>query len=77
MITTIIPKACINEINKVHRRFIWGENENNGKYYVVKWSTITIPKVEGGLGLRNLEIMNEMCFSKLGWKLHNGDEEIW
>lgn len=24
MMTTIIPKACINEINEVQRRFIWG-----------------------------------------------------
>lgn len=47
------------------------------KYYVVKWNIIIIPKAEGGLGLCNLEIMNEVCFSKLWWKLHNGDEEIW
>lgn len=51
MMITMIPKACINEIHKLQRRFIGGETENKRKYHTVKWITITRPKEEGGLGL--------------------------
>lgn len=72
-----MPKTCINEIHKIQRRFIWRENENKRKYHAFKLSTITRPKEKGGLELRNLEIMNEACLSKLGWKLHNEGEDLW
>lgn len=43
----------------------------------MNWNTITRPKDEGGTRIRNLEIMNKACMSKLGWKLHNEGDELW
>ncbi|KAI5441516.1 hypothetical protein KIW84_010842 [Lathyrus oleraceus] len=46
-------------------------------YHPVKCNTITRPKEEKGLGLRNLDIMNKAYLSKLGWKLYSGGEDLW
>lgn len=45
--------------------------------HVVNWNTITIPKDNGGLGLRDLSAMNHACIMKLAWQLINGAEDLW
>ncbi|MCI01096.1 ribonuclease H, partial [Trifolium medium] len=35
MMTSIIPKACVDEIQKMQRRFIWGDTEHSRKYHVI------------------------------------------
>jgi hypothetical protein len=35
MMTTAIPKACLNEIQKIQRAFIWGDANGNKKYHAV------------------------------------------
>ncbi|MCH79697.1 putative ribonuclease H protein [Trifolium medium] len=57
MMTNIIPKACLAEIPKMQRRFIWDDNENTRRYHAVGWDMLTRPKSIGGLGLRRLEVM--------------------
>jgi hypothetical protein len=36
--------------------------ENERKFHAVSWDKVTTPKWMGGLGLRNLENMNQACF---------------
>ncbi|CAK8574433.1 unnamed protein product [Lathyrus sativus] len=77
MMTTMIPKACLKDIHKLQRKFIWGDTENKKKFHVVDWKMVTRPKNEGGMGIRNLEIINRACLTKLGWQLHNGNDKLW
>ncbi|PNX57873.1 hypothetical protein L195_g050625, partial [Trifolium pratense] len=77
MMTTAIPKACLNEIQKIQRAFIWGDDESGRKYHAVSWENVTKPKVYGGLGIRRLVHMNKACLMKLGWALRNGEEALW
>ena len=53
----------------MQRSFIWEDNENHKHIHAVKWGDITKPKYCGGLGIRNMEYMNEACLLKLCWKL--------
>ncbi|MCH79274.1 putative non-LTR retroelement reverse transcriptase [Trifolium medium] len=77
MMTTPIPKACLNEIQKIHRAFIWGDEEGNRKYHAVRWDVVTKPKVFGGLGIRRLVHMNKACLMKLGWAIRSGKNALW
>ncbi|PNX60026.1 hypothetical protein L195_g059982, partial [Trifolium pratense] len=77
MITTAIPKACLNEIQKIQRAFIWGDDESGRKYHAVSWENVTKPKVYGGLGIRRLVHMNKACLMKLGRALRSGEEALW
>lgn len=38
---------------------------------------MNLPKEAGGLGLRNLYIMNEACLMKYGWTLRRGVDTLW
>ncbi|CAL5190473.1 unnamed protein product [Lathyrus oleraceus] len=77
MMTTRIPRSCIKEIHKLQMRFIWGDTKYKRKFHDFKLNTVTRPKDEGGLGLMNLETMNNACLSKLGRKLHHEGEDLW
>ncbi|MCH89608.1 putative ribonuclease H protein, partial [Trifolium medium] len=77
MMTSKIPKSCLEDIQRIQRSFIWGDTEGGRKFHAVSWDKVTTPKWMGGLGLRNLECMNQACLSKLGWKLFSGADDYW
>lgn len=45
--------------------------------FILRWSKIALPKNQGGLGIRKLELMNQACPTKLGWKLQSGKPTLW
>ncbi|PNX77291.1 hypothetical protein L195_g033254 [Trifolium pratense] len=77
MMTNIIPKSCLDDIQKLQSRFTWSDSENVRKYHAIRWETITTPKAVGGLGLRCLNVMNKACILKMGWNLPNGAQDLW
>ncbi|GAU10179.1 hypothetical protein TSUD_416550 [Trifolium subterraneum] len=77
MMSTKIPKSCLADIQRMQRQFIWGDTDQKKRFHAIGWDTITTPKWQGGLGLRNLEVMNKACLLKLNWKLQSGCEDLW
>ena len=77
MMTSVIPKSCLQEIQQLQRKFIWGDTTENRRYHAVGWSSITTPKKFGGLGIRNLITFNTACFMKLGWSFRHGEDKLW
>ncbi|XP_010419047.1 PREDICTED: uncharacterized protein LOC104704705 [Camelina sativa] len=72
-----LPKQVIKKINSLCSSFLW-----HGKIHVstgakVSWFDICFPKVEGGLGLRQIESLNEACAMKLIWMLYFKAGSIW
>ncbi|XP_026452033.1 uncharacterized protein LOC113352429 [Papaver somniferum] len=53
------PKAVIKECEKITRNFIWSGDPSVKKLVTVKWNEVNAPLIEGGLGLRRLEVMNK------------------
>lgn len=43
----------------------------------MSWETVTKSKDNGGLGLCNLELMNEAFLAKLGWRLLHEEDSLW
>ncbi|XP_058784072.1 uncharacterized protein LOC131658836 [Vicia villosa] len=76
MMTNLLPKACINDIHKLQRGFIWGDTENSKNYHAINWDIITRDKTDGGLGLRDLGLMNQACILKMGSKVINQDPDL-
>jgi mannosylglycoprotein endo-beta-mannosidase len=77
MMSTLIPKSCLDEIQKMQRQFIWGDTAVKRRYHAIGWDRVTLPKWMGGLGLRKLETMNRACLLKLVWKFKDGGDEFW
>ncbi|CAK8568345.1 unnamed protein product [Lathyrus sativus] len=76
MMTTMILKACIDDIHKIQRKFLWGENTNERKFRVVGWQQVNMSKISEGLGLRKLGIMNKACVARLSWKMQAGCRDL-
>lgn len=49
-----LPKACIQEIDKLCTAFLWSGPHLNSKKAKVSWKDACLPKEEGGLGLRSI-----------------------
>jgi hypothetical protein len=77
MMTTLIPKSCLLEIQKLQRGFIWGDEDHKRKLHSVRWSTLTNPKEHGGLAIRDMGRMNLACIMKLGWSIKMQEENLW
>ncbi|MCI05705.1 putative ribonuclease H protein, partial [Trifolium medium] len=43
----------------------------------VKWETICLPKREGGLGVRDLRIVNTSLLAKWRWRLLQNEDAMW
>lgn len=75
--TAPIPAVVCEEVEKSCRDFIWGTTANARKCHLIGWKTICSPKEEGGLGFRDLKILNKAYMLKLGWQLISQPNKLW
>jgi hypothetical protein len=52
----ILPKKVINAIEQKFNRFLWNGKDVEAAKAKVAWNDICIPKKEGGLGLKRIEV---------------------
>ncbi|KAL9440886.1 hypothetical protein AB3S75_019544 [Citrus x aurantiifolia] len=69
MQTTRIPHGILDKIDRISRRFIWGSKNGSRKLSLINWKMIYSPKVEGGIGFKNLTNMNNALLMKIGWNV--------
>jgi hypothetical protein len=72
-----MPAKVWREVVKIQRDFFWGGLSGNRRMCWVKWDEICKPKKEGGLGVKNLQVMNLSLLAKWRWKLREGGDELW
>ena len=62
----LAPVKIITQIEGLIRSFLWQRGDNGGKRIaLVNWETVKVPRVEGGLHIRDLRIQNLATGSKL------------
>ncbi|GAU19703.1 hypothetical protein TSUD_78280 [Trifolium subterraneum] len=71
------PRCVIKDIEKIQRTFLWGGSLDEKKINWVKWDHVCLPKKNGGLGVKNLELFNIALLSKWRWRFLNHDNAIW
>ncbi|QHO30999.1 Putative ribonuclease H protein [Arachis hypogaea] len=72
-----IPISICNEIEKAQRDFIWGSDDSNKKAHLIGRQTLCFPKSMGGLGMKNLNIMNRAFLDKIYWELIEKLNDLW
>jgi hypothetical protein len=66
------PKSISRQINKIMRDFLWhGGKGNQHKFHLVKWETTKRTLREGGLQIRDPDLVNTALGCKILWKLHS------
>ena len=74
----MLPKAVLKKIQSLFCKFLWGGSSDNTKLVKVSWSVCSLPKLEGGLGLRDLCSWNKAaCLHQLWRILQPTDQSLW
>ncbi|GKB67736.1 putative RNA-directed DNA polymerase [Tanacetum coccineum] len=73
----IIPKGIIYDIQSLIRGFLWCNGEYKRGKAKVAWDDICLPKSEGGLGLRSLDLFNMALMTTHIWNIVSNKESLW
>ncbi|GJX31732.1 putative RNA-directed DNA polymerase, eukaryota, reverse transcriptase zinc-binding domain protein [Tanacetum coccineum] len=73
----ILPSSLILELEQLMRGFLWCQGEMKRGKAKVAWEVVCLPKKEGGLGIRRLDIFNKALVSSHIWSLLSGKESLW
>ena len=60
----VIPRRAAAKLEKIHRDFLWGGCALEQKPHLVRWAIVRLDKQQGGLGIRDLTILNEALLGK-------------
>jgi hypothetical protein len=72
----ILPKKVVKLIEQKLNRFLWGEKDSRANAKLA-WDKICIPKKEGGLGIKKLDIWNQACMLHHIWTLFARSGSLW
>jgi hypothetical protein len=72
-----MPVGVWKNLVRLQRRFLWGGAAGNSKINWVRWQDVCRSKREGGLGVKDLRIMNISLLTKWKWRLLTEGESIW
>lgn len=65
------PKGVLKRINHFRARLLWQEHQGKKTYHLVNWPAVCMPKDCGGMGILDLDIMNQCLLCKWLWKMEN------
>jgi hypothetical protein len=68
-----IPKSVIRKLDIQRRRLLWQGGISQKKFHLVDWVSVCSPKNQGGLGVLNLEFMNDSLLTKWLWNIENSN----
>jgi hypothetical protein len=74
---TPIPVSVCEDVEQICRNFIWGTTAEARKTHLIAWDKLCHPKSEGGLGFRNLKMLNKAHMMKLSWQILTQPSKLW
>ncbi|GFS34515.1 hypothetical protein Acr_00g0034340 [Actinidia rufa] len=72
-----IPAGVRAKIDQLCRNFLWSGKCNENKRPLVAWKEVSLPKIEGGLGIRNSKAWNKALLSKTLWDIQAKKDSLW
>lgn len=73
-----LPLGTVAALDARRRAFIWaGTDKVCGAQCLVAWEKICVPKEQGGLGLKDLQVQNQCFMLKLLHRLHPPGDSSW
>ena len=63
------PSFLISYVERSIRNFLWSGSADDKKIVTIPWKLYCLPIKEGGLGIKQLKVLNDTMLSKLAWNL--------
>ncbi|GKC81363.1 RNA-directed DNA polymerase, eukaryota, reverse transcriptase zinc-binding domain protein, partial [Tanacetum coccineum] len=73
----LLPKAVMNDIEKLFKNFIWNNGDNYKGKEKVAWLEVCKPNDQGWLGFKSLELWNKTLLVKHLWNIASRKESLW
>ena len=65
-----------NQYEKLIRDFFWGDKENHRKVHWSAWENLTKPRGKGGLGSRDIHLLNQALLARQAWRLIQNPDSL-
>ena len=72
-----MPRSVSLRLERIQRDFLWGGGALERKPHLVEWFIICSDKRKGGLGVRNLPLLNKALLCKWSWRFAVEREALW
>ncbi|XP_058776799.1 uncharacterized protein LOC131651145 [Vicia villosa] len=72
-----VPSRVVKNFTSIQNKFLWGGVEEKRKIHWVKWSDVTLPFEDGGLGVKNINLFNFALLCKWRWRILEGSNSLW
>ena len=72
-----MPKAIANRLEKIPRDFLWGGEALDKRPHLVNWQVVCSDKGQGGIGVKNLTLLNRVLLGKWVWTFAWDIDSIW
>ncbi|KAI8560087.1 hypothetical protein RHMOL_Rhmol04G0228000 [Rhododendron molle] len=69
--------AVGNKIEKIQRKFLWGDTEEKRKLHLIGWDKLTRKKKYGGIGIKRLMEQNTALLAKGWWRFNKEKDALW
>ena len=64
-----LPKTLCKELNSMVSNFWWGQKDKERKVAWISWEKLCTPKMERGMGFKDLKTFNLAFLAKQGWRI--------
>ncbi|GAU40296.1 hypothetical protein TSUD_362760 [Trifolium subterraneum] len=72
-----MPVKVWKKVVRIQREFLWGGVRGGNKVSWVKWAVVCKDKSKGGLGVRDVRIVNLSLLAKWRWRLLLPGRALW
>jgi hypothetical protein len=72
-----MPTQVWKKLVSIQRAFLWGGLRSGKKISWVKWEVVCQEKCKGGLGVKDVRIMNLSLLAKWRWRIIQNEQSLW
>ena len=71
------PTAVINRLSAIQRQFVWGGSFEGKKIALVAWRQVSASRDLGGLGIKDIKVLNNALLIKWKWLVFHQSDQLW